>query len=221
MATDFKTAVDSSEIRRMLGIFQDQYPFAMSQAIDLCLYASKKVVKADLSQHFMIRTPFVPRSLTVDRPNKTHLQGWIGWLPRAWFMESQVIGQKDRTKPGNKPIWAPLSTGPLAPRPNIAEAILKDRRPNAVRRRGTKTRGKGIGYFKVIEGAIAWPGIYYRDPNETDPKKKSKLHAAYWLEESTTVDARYPLDERVSAAVAAAWPAAAKKAVERALKSRR
>lgn len=209
MATDFTAVVDASQVIRQLGIFQDQLPYAMAQALDLSLYAARKVVAADITQFFMLRNKFVPRSLKIDRPNKHKLWGRIGFMERAWFMESQVVGQPGRKHPKGKEIWMPLETGERAPRPNPAEAILNGRRPP----KGAK--GGDSGYFKVLKN-ISWPGIYYRESGE-----KKKLTAAYWLEPSMDVKARYPLDDRVIEAVGKAWPAAAVKACERALRTRK
>ena len=213
MATDFTAVVDASQVINALGSAQDQMPYAMAQALDLSLYAARKTIASDLSRYFMIRTKFVPRSLHIDRPNKRKLWGRIGFLERVWFMESQVVGDSRRKHPKGRQIWQPVTTGgSLDPRPNPAEAIIAERQ---ARYAGRSREKGGIGYFKILNN-ISYPGIYYREPGEG-----RKITPAYWLEDSMDVKPRYPMDKRTIEEVRIAWPAAAIKGVQRALKTRK
>lgn len=227
MASSFDTIIDDSIIRHALGSAQKQFPYALSVAVNSCIFASRKRVAVDLPHAFRVRTQFVPRGLHVTMATKSRPEAYLGFLGTRWFMESQVTGDPSREKPSGKNIWQPVEGGPKAPRPNINEKIIPSRRPNVAQPPGFKHKVNKHGdrvksdvnkidyiFFKNAKGM--YPGIYYRD--DEDSSARGKLHAAYWLRKSQPVKARYPMNLRVEEVVKRTFPAAAIDAVERALK---
>jgi hypothetical protein len=220
-----RVKVDMKVFERGLRGLEKQIPYAVSAAINLSLFAARPKVIAGLRDHFAIRTPFVPRGVHVNTSTKHTLTGDIGFLPSRWFMESQVMGDPARKKPGGKPIWQPLETGPRSPRPRHDRPILAKRRPNVASAKDTGKKTKHgivnrVGYFRVLKSGTRpgarqiWPGIYYR-PN----RKERRIVAAYWLEPFTKIEPRYPLGPIVEDIVARVLPDMAVKAMERAIKT--
>jgi hypothetical protein len=232
MATQFEMVVDARKVWEALGTHQDQVPYAMSIAINSCTFATRKRVYNDvLPKTFKLRTKFVQSGLHVEKATKTSLQSQLGFINSGkasrWFMESQVLGQAGRTKPGNKPIWQPIDSGERSPRPVPTQRIIPSRRPHVAfdpvkaatpTAAGNKRRFRGRNepkYIKLTGPNMKWPGIYYRESGED-----RKLTPAYWLEKSMDIEPRLDLEGEVARSIGSLWPKAAKDAVERALKPR-
>jgi len=218
--------IDTSEARRLLASFPRQVPYALKLALDHCLFAARASIEQRLPRIFTLRTPWTARGLHVTRPTKSNLTGTVGFLSSRWYMESQVAGDPNRTKPGDKPIWQPLQGGPRSPRPVYERPILASRRPNVANAKteggasiGKELKVKAVnepGYFSVLSGAKIWPGIYYR-PSDLS----RKIVAAYWLEPKMNVRPRYRIERAVGMVVEREWPEAVIKAVDHALRTAR
>jgi hypothetical protein len=224
--SDLSIKIDAAEFERRMMTCAKQIPYAMAASINLVLFEARPVIQAELPKHFTIRTPYTQKGVHISTATKRNLTGAVGFLSSRWWMPSQVEGGSARKKPGDKPIWQPLATGPRSPRPDWNKAIPAARRPNVA---GAKTPGgasKGretkvktvnaVGYFKVITGAKIWPGIYYR-PSDLS----RKIKAAYWLEPHENIKARYDLSASVNRVVAQHWAAAMEKGIKRALETAR
>jgi hypothetical protein len=222
--------INYDEVKRRLGSFQDQLPYAMSVMNNELMYRSTDAVRDALPAYFTIRNAFTRQGIVTIKGTKRAPAAEVGFKENRWYMLSQVVGDSNRRNPGGKPDWQPLQTGSKPPRPNPSKPIVPGRRPNVASAAKVNRKGKRqnqSAYFGVtnwpvrglssrkswrVTGNVSHPGIFYREKGES-----RKFVAAYWLQTSTNIKPRFPMLKIVDGAVARNINRASEKAIRLAL----
>lgn len=187
--------LDTSAFDRGLRGFEKQIPYAIAVALTRTAKDARAFVAERLSDHFVIRGPFITRGVRYDPARKTSLRATVGSVDA--FMEAQAVGGIKHAR-GGREIGIPL-VGRGQPRPTLKSVTRPAKWPGAYLRKGT-------GFLREVGGLR---GIW--------SSKTGRL--LYALRRSVKIPARWPLEAEVLSVVADKWATHTASALEHALKT--
>lgn len=186
------------DIERALGPkMQKQTRYAMKGALDNVAYGVQKLLREGLPGHFIVRSTWVERGIQVDRASKSNLVATVGSV--SHFMEWQAYGGDKEGQGGGDvavPVGARKTPQHRTTRAQWPARILARKRAFIVQ---TK-RGDTIIARRTM-------------------KARYPIIVMYRLRPEVKIKPRWPFESDVTREVASAWPDAARRAVEHAIKT--
>lgn len=200
-SVDFRVTFDVKPFARWLDReIAKQIPFATALALTRTAKIAQSVVRAELPQHFRIRTGFVAKGIRIRSATKSRLFAEVGSKDR--FMKAQALGGTKIAQEGA----------------HVAIPIGARKTPDSVTRKGkwpTRMLTKKRHFVAPLPSGV--DGVWRRK----GPKKRPRLILQYILAKEAKIKKRWPLFETVERVVAAVWQREALKAFADAFKSRR
>ena len=157
--------INAGQIIKQLKNVEKQSKFALAKTLTGAAWDSRKAIQANLPKWVTLRTPFLSRSVYVNRATKTNLEARVGFGERASWAERLEKGGIRRPRVGRK-----LAI-PQGVRANPNSRIPKRLRPSQLKNRTDV-------FVKTINGIN---GIWQILPN-------NRLKLLYNLEPTATYE---------------------------------
>lgn len=192
MATD-DIVLDDRDFRRRLVDRRKQIPFAIALALTRTAQAAQANLRGKLSTDFTIRSTFTAKGIRIRPAKKGNLEAGaeVGSIDRR--MATQATGGVD-VHPSVPTKAVRTTPGARTPPSRWPGKLAKRRR----------------AFFQTVNGKL---GLWQRNS-----KARLPIQLLYVFPDQDKIPERWPFDDRVLTAAAAAWPKEAIAAIKRVLR---